>query len=72
MSSKYSDDEKTDKCVEQAKQKAFRDDFKEYIYNLPEYTAASLNGANYRVIITFHHTKDNNNYYSYATIEVNK
>ena len=63
---------KESKCKALAVVKAFRDDFKDYINTLPEYTAASLNGANYRVIISFHHTKDNNNYYSYATIEVNK
>lgn len=65
-------DTKTEKCDKLANKRIFRDDFRDYIDTLPEYTAASLNGANYRVIIGFHHTKDNNNYYSYATIEVNK
>ena len=64
---------KSKKCnKDNAKKKTFRGDFIDYIETLPDYTAASLNGARYRVIISFHHTKDNNNYYSYSTIEVNK
>ena len=60
------------KCGEKADKKLFRSGFKEYVFYLPEYTAESLNYANYRVIASFHNKKDNNNYYSYATIEVSR
>lgn len=61
-----------DKCAKQSTERVFKDGFKDYIYSLPDYTAESLNFANYRVIIAFHNKKDSNNYYSYATIEVSK
>ena len=61
-----------EKCDKQSTERAFKDGFKDYIYSLPDYTAESLNFAKYRVIIAFHHKKDSNNYYSYATIEVSK
>ena len=60
------------KCTEKADRKLFRTGFKDYIFNLPDYAAESLNYANYRVIAVFHNKKDNNNYYSYATIEVSR
>lgn len=60
------------KCSEQAETKVFRTGFQDYVFNLPDYTAESLNYANYRVIACFHNKKDNNNYYSYATIEVSR
>ena len=59
-------------CTEKAEQKVFRSAFQDYIFNLPDYTTESLNYANYRVIAVFHIKKDNNNYYSYATIEVSR
>lgn len=59
-------------CEEKADKKIFRSGFKDYIENLPDYSAESLNYANYRVITSFHNKKDNNNYYSYATIEVSR
>lgn len=62
----------TKKCEKKAKQKVFRAHFQDYVNNLPNYTTPSLNNAQYRVIAIFHHTKDNNNYYSYATIEVDR
>lgn len=46
--------------------------FKDYVNYLPYYRAASLNNATYRVVMKFHRTKDNNDYYTYATIEVKK
>lgn len=59
-------------CEDRADKKVFRSGFKDYIFNLPDYTAESLNYAKYRVIASFHNKKDNNNYYSYATIEVSR
>ncbi len=60
------------KCTKQAHKKLFRSGFKDYIETLPDYRAESLNYAKYRVITSIHHRKDNNNYYSYSTIEVNR
>lgn len=59
-------------CEEKADKKIFRSGFVDYIFTLPDYSAESLNYANYRVIASFHNKKDNNNYYSYATIEVSR
>ncbi|MDD5887931.1 MAG: hypothetical protein PUC82_00390 [bacterium] len=45
----------------------------DYVAHLPEYkNIASLNYAKYRVIVEYHRTKDDNNYYAYSTIEVKK
>ena len=51
---------------------AYDEDFRDYLDYLPEFTKGSLNGALYRLIVIFHNTKDNNDFYSYATIEVKK
>ena len=59
-------------CQKIANKNLFRTGFKDYIANLPDYSAESLNSANYRVIASFHNKKGNNNFYSYATIEVNR
>ena len=59
-------------CTEEAEKKVFRSSFQDYVKSLPDYTIDSLNGAEYRVIAEFHNRKDNNNYFSYATIEVNR
>lgn len=59
-------------CREKLDTIVFDDGFKDYILSLPDYSASSLNNAKYRVTAIFKHTQDNNNYYSYATIEVNK
>ena len=59
-------------CETKADKKAFNSGFRDYIFSLPDYTAGSLNYANYRVIAVFHNRKDNNNTYSYATIEVSR
>ena len=50
----------------------FKSGFQDYVFALPNYEAESLNNANYRVLAVFKHEKSGNNYYSYATIEVNK
>ena len=60
------------KCTQKATKKIFRSGFKDYIELLPDYKTESVNHANYRVIISIHHQKDSNNYYSYSTIEVNR
>ena len=59
-------------CQTIANKNLFRSGFKDYIAILPDYSAESLNYAKYRVIASFHNKKGNNNYYSYATIEVSR
>ena len=60
------------KCERRANKNVFSSGFEDYIVSLPDYSTESLNDAKYRVIVVFHHTKDNNNYYSYATMEVSR
>lgn len=43
-----------------------------YVNNLPMYSFASINRAEFRIIIEFHRTKDDNDFYTYSTIEVIK
>ena len=59
-------------CTNEANSNEFRSGFKDYVESLPDYKVASLDGSKYRVIACFQHKKDNNNYYSYATIEVSR
>ena len=59
-------------CTNEADKKVFNSGFYDYIISLPDYVRKSTTGASYRVTAIIHHTKDNNNYYSYATMEVNK
>jgi len=54
-----------------AKKNIFDSGLEEYIASLPDYTN-NPNNVKYRVIASFHHKKDNNNYYSYSTIEVSR
>lgn len=61
-----------EQCDREANKNEFRSGFKDYIDSLPSYTHSSLDGADYRVIACFQHKKDNNNYYSYATMEVSR
>ena len=63
---------KTEMCTKEAERREFRSGFVDYIESLPDYKVASLDGSNYRVLACFQHKKDNNNYYSYATIEVSR
>lgn len=65
-------DEKQEKCESRRAKDVFNSSLRDYIATLPDYSAVSLNRAKYRVIAAFHHTKDYNNYKSYATIEVNR
>ena len=50
----------------------FSSGLQDYMVYLPKYITHSLNDAPYRVIIEFHHTKDDNDYYAYSTMEVKK
>ena len=61
----------------------FNSGFQDYITTLPDYTAPSINFARYRVFVVFYHRKPLDkdpakinqylhDYYSYATIEVNR
>lgn len=69
---KASDEIKTQRCTKKATKSVFDTGLEEYITLLPDYRAQSLNSATSRVIVRFHHRKDSNSYYSYATIEVNR
>lgn len=60
------------KCAEHADAKVFPSRIQDYVLNLPDFTTTSLNYAKFRVIVGVKHTKDNNNYYSYSTIEVDR
>lgn len=72
MTDNSTGDENDDRaaCTKEANKKLFRTGMNEYIKALPDYSAESLNNAKFRVIVSYHHKKDNNNYYSYATMEV--
>ena len=59
-------------CTNKAEQRIFNTGFQDYTFFLPDFSATSLNYANYRVLARFQNKKDNNNYYSYATIEVGR
>ena len=59
-------------CANIAEKEVFPSRVQDYVANLPEYAASSLNYAKFRVIVGVKHTKDNNNYYSYSTIEVDR
>lgn len=43
-----------------------------YVGNLPEYTLDSMNGAEYRVIVEYYRTRDDDKYLAYSTFEVKK
>ena len=62
----------TKTCEKMFKGKVFSSAFQDYILSLPDYTTQSLNYSNYRIIIQIKHKKDSNNYYSFATMEVNR
>lgn len=66
------DTECREKCEQIAEEKVFPSRVLDYVVSLPDYAAPSLNYAKYRVIVGVKHTKDNNNYYSYSTIEVDR
>ena len=61
------------RCADKTKERTFTSGMRDYILSLPNYRYSHTStGAKYRVIIVRHHTKDKNNYYSYATMEVIK
>lgn len=61
------------RCANKTKTRTFTSGMRDYILSLPNYRYShSSTGAKYRVIIVRHHTKDKNNFYSYATMEVIK
>ena len=58
-------------CNNRLLQKSFTSATKDYILSLPNYSINhTTTGARYRVIVIVHHLKDNNNYYSFSTMEV--
>ena len=61
-----------DKCKDIAEKKVFNRPFREYLASIADFNNPSINNAKYRVIISFRHRRDNNDYYSFATIEVRK
>ena len=67
-----STEKKTEFCQELADKKVFSGGFKDYVLALPDYITPSPNYAAYRVIAVVHNRRDNNNYYSYETIEVSR
>ena len=67
QSEKFYDDNKCDSIGES---KVFSGGFQDYVELLPDYKTPSRNGADYRIIVIFKHRADNNNYYSFATMEV--
>ena len=75
----YLGDKKTSSGTVQAgfktkkdKVSSFSGGMHKYLKYLPDYRWESLNNAQYRVIIEFHRTKDDNDYLAYSTIEVKK
>lgn len=76
----YSDPNKTaaktaiaEYCNKRMTQKSFTSATKDYILSLPNYSIPhTTTGAKYRVIVVVHHKKDNNDYYSFSTMEVIK
>lgn len=71
------DDTKVDSFKEIAVANAdtpmFSNGLADYVSFLPEYrNIVSVNRAKYRIIVEFHRTKDDNDYYAYSTIEVKK
>ena len=60
-------------CKRLTNARIFSSYFKDYVVSLPNYSIFhATTDANYRVIVTVHHQKDYNNYYSFSTMEVVK
>lgn len=71
-------DDSTDKnnfkgIVEKNDPNVFSSGLQDYVAYLPTYSkVASLNGACYRLVVEFHNTRDENDYWTYSTIEILK
>lgn len=71
-------DDSTDKknfkgTVEKNDPNVFSSGLQDYVAYLPTYSkVASLNGACYRLVVEFHNTRDENDYWTYSTIEILK
>lgn len=51
----------------------FSSGLQDYVAYLPTYSKVpSLNGACYRLVVEFHNTRDENDYWTYSTIEILK
>ena len=76
----YPNSEKTEQnnkvaiqCRKYVNDKVFNTATKDYILSLPNYSKKHMTtDARFRIIIVFHHTKDDNDYYSFSNMEVNK
>ncbi len=66
-----SEEKRKEKWEVRSEKSVFNSGMEDYIFSLPNYKNTT-NKPKYRVIASFQHRKDNNNFYSYATIEVNK
>ena len=59
--------------VEENAGSVFSSGFQDYVSYLPTYSkTSSINGACYRVLIEYHHTRDDNDYWTYSTMEIIK
>lgn len=59
--------------VEENAGSVFSSGFQDYVSYLPTYSkTSSLNGACYRVLVEYHHTRDDNDYWTYSTMEIIK
>ena len=60
-------------CIKYVKGKVFSSLLQDYVLSLPNYqNLHNDTKAKYRVIVSVHHEKDYNNYYSFSTMEVIK
>ena len=60
-------------CQKYVLNRTFNTATKDYILSLPNYSRKHMTtSAKYRVIMVFHHTKDDNDFYSFSTMEVKK
>ena len=59
--------------VEKNAPNVFSSGLQDYVAYLPTYSKVpSLNGACYRLVVEFHNTRDENDYWTYSTIEILK
>lgn len=59
--------------VEKNDPNVFSSGLQDYVAYLPTYSKVpSLNGACYRLVVEFHNTRDENDYWTYSTIEILK